>query len=133
MRRFLGSPERRRLRNYNDEHLTHFRRKSSPGVSQTCLKSLEAPIPEFRRGSSSSLTVPYSEERSSSYPGTISVHAFKPLGWIKASAPLYSSKYSPGFNPYIKKPSNKCVIKVIRGMVLLFIIVLIISVYKLIS
>lgn len=133
MRRFLRSRERRRSSNYSDDQMIQFRRSSSPGVPQIGINNLGTPVQDFRRGSLNSLTVPNCEERRSSYPGTVSAHMCGSLERRKSSTAAHFSKDSIRFNPNAEKLSNKCVIKVIGGMILLLILVLIISVYKLVT
>lgn len=125
--------ERRRSSNSAADQSASLRRSSSPGVSiHNRLNTLGFPVQDFRRSSLNNLTVPTPEERRNSLPGYFSGGNNECLVRRKSSTSL-ATKDRYGFDPVEKKLSNRCVMKVICGMTLLFVLVFLLSLYKLMT
>ena len=121
------SHERKWSSNSIDNRAARLRRSSSS------LSSSAAPDVEFRRGSLNNLTVPSSEERRGSYPGYCSGSIIELLVRRESSTATKLPYGRYGFNKVVKKLRYGCVMKVICGMVLLLIVVLFSSIYRLVS
>ena len=126
------SRERRRSSNNTVNRTSQLRRSSSPGLSQNGL-SLSVPCVEAMSGSLNNLTIPQRDVRRGSYPGICSGNISEPL--IKRTSSVTSKlpHGSFGFNPEVKKLKYRCVLKVICGLALLFIAVLLLSIYRLVT
>lgn len=127
------STERRRASQCTDAQFEGLRRSSSPGINETDLHTLGIPVQNKRRGSLNTLTVPVQGVRRRSYSGPCCDQASTSSlpGRRKSSTSQSSDRF--GFNPFVEKLSSNYVIKVICGMVLLFIAVLLLSLYRLLT
>ena len=131
MRHFLQrSQERRRSSVAVVDPTSHFRRSSSPGACQTGLNRLGIPEQNLRRGSWNGMTLGNIEERRASFAGPYSANGHVTLHRRKLSS---VSDISKDKHPFQEKLSNKGVIKVIGGMMLLFILVLLASIYRFVT
>ena len=123
MRTFLyRSTERRRGSHSNETLLNASRRSSSPGGNlQECRNG--------RRLSLNTLTVPRLDVRRRSYSGPCSTQIVaEPL-----TVHRKSSARPLGFNPFVEKLSRGCVTNVLLGMMCLFILVVVASLYRLLT
>ena len=124
------SRDRRRSSNSSVNKTAQLRRSSSPGLSQN---GLSVPSVEAISGSLNNLTIPQHEVRRCSYPGYCSGNKSEPLIRRKSSTASKLPYASFGFNPVVKKLRYRCVLKVLCGLALLFIAVLFLSIYRLVT
>ena len=97
------------------------------------IQSLSVPLQNKRWGSLTNLAVPDHGVRRRSFSGPFSGQTDTEFSQRRQSADQRSSKDRFGFNPLIQKLSNKTVVEIIIGMVLTLIVVLVVSLFRLIT
>ena len=97
------------------------------------IQSLGVPLQNKRWGSLTNLAVPDHGVRRRSFSGPFPVQSDTEFSQRWQLADHRSSKDKFGFNPLIQKLSNKTAVEIIIGMVLTLIVVLVVSLFRLIT
>ena len=135
MRAFLCRSRERKRSNQNVDTTVggDIRRSSSPIGSEIGQSNLGVPAQTMRWGSLTNLSVPEADIRRRSYSGPFGAQDSDPVQRRKSSTSSKLPQDKFGFNPLIQKLSNKCLFKVLFGMIALFIVVLLVSIYRLLT
>ena len=130
MRQFLcRSHERKHSASHSVENIVSDTRRSLSDGMDT--QFLGVPLQNKRWGSLTNLTVPDQRVRRRSYSGPITGQQDKEPFTRRHSTDRQYSKDK--FNPLMQKYSNRTVMEFLIGMVLIFIVVLIVSLFRLIT
>lgn len=125
------STERRRTGQINDTPNIGCRRSSTSVVSETQLNSLLVPGQDKRRNSLNTLSVPSpGVRRRSSYSGPSTEHLSDLLVLSRRKS---STQDKFGFNPVVEKLGSGQVRNILFGLAILFVLVLLTSLYKLLT